>query len=197
MNSQEDENNGCPQSWRELNNIFKQWKPTLEVIGIVLAIIVAVLIYLQYREMQLTRIMDERAWVAISDVKCSQMNTIEEFDLTYKNTGKTPAINTQIQVISTGFLKDIPKKDAMPNPQLSSALVAPDGTGFTDIKQPVLAVEAVGTFYLYGTIWYDDIFGKHHWSQFCFYVRCDTNTIVMGPAAFHFTCDDTENGQNN
>jgi hypothetical protein len=72
--------------------------------------------------------------------------------------------------------------------------LAPDKTQFIDLKLPA-EVAKIGNFYLYGTIWYDDIFSNHHWSQFCYAIHCDstlTNTVVgASPRAVHSSCDET------
>ncbi len=149
----------------------------------------------QLAEMKKARISDERAWVAISDIVVGPIEDgFVKFIANYKNTGKTPAINTQIKIVSHWDIKEIAAKDSPPSPQVSAGLTAPGGTGFSYIKLPVNAFKSAGGFYLYGTVWYDDIFGKQHWSQFCYTVTCSTNfSIEAGPAAIHNSCDDAEN----
>jgi hypothetical protein len=49
--------------------------------------------------------------------------------------------------------------------------------------------------YTYGTVYYSDISGNEHWSQFCF--SFTDNGHSMNPEMFHDSCDDLETGQNN
>lgn len=153
----------------------------------------------QLDEMKQTRTLDERAWVVASDVTMGPPEDgFMKFNVTFKNSGKTPAINTQIKIFSNADIKAITTKDDPQMPQLNMAMVAPNGSNFTFINEPIGAMKAVGAFYLYGTAWYDDIFGKHHWSQFCYVVNCDTNlNIEVRPAGVHNTCDDAATNQTN
>jgi hypothetical protein len=41
--------------------------------------------------------------------------------------------------------------------------------------------------YVFGTMWFDDVFGSHHWTQFCYLVG---NDLKARPSGFHNTCDD-------
>jgi hypothetical protein len=51
------------------------------------------------------------------------------------------------------------------------------------------------TVYAFGTVYYSDIHGVRHWSQFC-YSFADTG-LTMTPANFHNSCDDLEQTQKN
>ena len=54
--------------------------------------------------------------------------------------------------------------------------------GLTDEQRAALGV-------IYGGVKYDDIFGGHHWTQFCF--RMTPDLLLCPPLPFHNATDDT------
>lgn len=151
--------------------------------------------------MEKSQIQDERAWVFQTDViqDISDKNDSAALTVFYKNTGKTPALNVQAEVVWTIDPNKIPEKDAMPSKIVSTGLCAPQESNRIQTLPPipayVMANIASTPIYIYGTIWYDDVFGGHHWSQFCF--RTDRSPINMSVIqlnhpAIHNSCDDAQ-----
>jgi hypothetical protein len=154
----------------------------------------------QRDEMKRTRELDERAWVAASGTVAASIpvNGVARFTVTFRNTGKTPAINFQGKIVVANNTNEITAQDSPSMPEPSLQLLAPNDSVSTFIDKQAVTLNPGRVFYLYGTAWYDDIFGKHHWSQFCFKIRCDNNAIIYClPAAIHHSCDDVETNQTN
>jgi hypothetical protein len=185
-----------------------EFKFFFEICGFGVAVIVAVIFGVQLKIMQrqLTDthdnfIQDERAWMFAYKGECITNATIPEsltFKIYMKNTGKTPAINvrTFIELDATTNIDSIPKKDNPAN-ALQDGTVAPDATIFGSpggSSQGIILHDAFIQYikrgynvYIFGTVWYDDIFGKHHWSQYC--VQVGKNIDVFSPQAIHSGCD--------
>jgi len=158
-------------------------------------------IILTFWEMRETRIYDERAWVSFIQFK----PTVDEsngtsvdwfFTANLKNTGKTPAIRVQAVCKWTQDSNQIKIYDSIPYPPINSGLMAPDtiANSSTD-KIPMSVINAANNsipFYCYGTVWYDDIFGNHHWSQFCQKFYGTPANWSSSVPAFHNSCDDAE-----
>lgn len=159
----------------------------------------------QLDEMQRTRQFDERAWVTAYDFKPNSTYSLDYFVVTYKNTGKTPAINCDFFIQTTMNWKSIPARDVKPYPPKNSKLLAPDGTGVldADFMQWVVSRQDVENglvpIYIYGTIWYDDVFGHHHWSQFNVAVlsRGEERGFEFTSGTNHNSCDDAQTNQTN
>lgn len=159
---------------------------------------------------------DERAWVAVRQaaIRGNIFPNIA-FEIMFKNTGKTPAINLSVFMSQSTSTNSIPKTDkpAYPANVLENSqfpgLLAPDaeqtisvGSLFLGMGTPDEQSISRGTkpYYVYGTIWYDDIFGKHHWSQFCYAIRVTPDADSAAeflPINIHNTCDDAQTNQSN
>jgi hypothetical protein len=155
----------------------------------------------QLNEIKQARMLDERAWISISNMTNGlppETNGTIVMQVTYNNTGKTPAINAECVLAWTTNIKTIPKEDGIPNPRIVSALFQPSGVQFGRTEPiPGSVIQGVkngGPLYVFGTVWYDDIFGKHHWSQFCFLIRPD---LAFISTSFHNSCSDAETNQTN
>jgi hypothetical protein len=114
----------------------------------------------QLSEMQTAREQDERAWIAPYDfAKYGEPEGI--YRVFFKNTGKTPALNVDSDVRSTGVINDVETANWPTNPPGPySGVLAPEIQRHAD-------TERISGVYFYGRIWYDDVFGKHHWTDFC------------------------------
>ena len=178
----------------------------MEVCTFIAVIITTLIIYKQLQEMQKTRTDDERAWVLANGITSNftESNSGVVFYVSYKNTGKTPALRVQ-SVISWAISSDsIPKMDGIPDHPVNSGLCAPDSVGKSQSAPiPIQIMEDIingKSIYVYGTAWYDDIFGHHHWSQFCYEVMrtaYDRNVIQFNTPAFHNSCDDAQETKGN
>jgi hypothetical protein len=143
---------------------------------------------------------DQRAWIAPLAMDSGYHNS-GYFRINYKNTGKTPALNVFGVITNAVSTQTIPRADEMPAIR-ENALLPPEGTQFLEangISPPRIQAMQQGTpIYVYGTIWYDDIFGNHHWTRFGFAV-----TSIDGmPTDLQFTgipgrnsCDDAQTNQ--
>ena len=194
----------------------KPWKDKLELGGFFVAIIVAICVIVQscetikttrstaqqVVEMQKDRNLDERAWVFITGEVHETISNDRNsafFELMYKNSGKTPALNVQDIVSWTEDGAHIANVDDYPSVPNHQGLWGPQAEGriqtatipkqyFTDIANGIPC-------FIYGTIWYDDIFGSHHWSQFCMKVSrspVDANVILYSAFPIHNSCDDAQ-----
>ena len=201
---------------QEKKGFFEKYKHEMEFLGIVGLAFYCIVNWLEwrtfdserlimeneFRESQKNSIESERAWVLVNgqiEVTISEKNDTARIVVTYKNTGKTPAIKVQSVTIWTDDAKTIPTKDGIPSNPACAGLLAPGQTGFSETTPfPIQIVNDIATgktIYVYGTTWYDDIFGGHHWSQFCYRVERDamnSKLIDFRPLTIHNSCDAAE-----
>lgn len=111
----------------------------------------------EQKENRLARELDERAWVTA--YKFEKNNG--EYRVLCRNTGRTPALNVDSDVRSTQVFNDAETATWMENPPGPYAGVLGPNMEWQTHS------EGIKGKYLYGRIWYDDIFGKHHWTDFC------------------------------
>jgi hypothetical protein len=170
------------------------WKEWFEIAGIIAGIAVAVLIYLQYREMtkttrvaigqmnvmqgqldeaKRTRVLDERAWVTLYSLERVEAGTDMYFRVNVKNSGKTPAVGTTIWLGATPDI-NFAKRFNPTNIIEKSIMLSPGDTGTLDTASrpvPIILIPPMQFFkihmYVYGEIKYKDIFGNTHWTRFC------------------------------
>jgi len=186
---------------------LKKWKNTYEFLGILAAITIAAVAVWQMQQtnealaIQRSQIdLDERAWVTVDKVEALPGST-NIFLITIKNTGKTPAINTVLwrSIILTN-------KDAVFTCPLNPTnmppkfiILGPDSTSTGDTSsmpvsnadwRHVYYTNPTDHLYLYGIIKYDDIFGRHHWTRFCFDVVGGLTDFQGTP--FGNSCDDMQ-----
>ena len=183
------------------------WKLLAECIGFAAGLGLLVINGCQLYEVHQTRLTDERAWVLVTgDITQQISDNKDSFVLLaeYKNTGKTPALNVECVISATNDKSGIPKEDPYPSLPEHQGICAPGQVqhiiSATIPSQLMIDVANGRPFYLWGTIWYDDIFGKHHWSQFCFLVKrgqININLLQFNATQFHNSCDDAEANQTN
>jgi len=207
--------------FKKLQIHVREWKETYEFFGFIAGVAVLLVLVGQYGEMvETTKAMkgqsdimrrqleemkhdstlDERAWVVPFEMTAEKSATFTNgfyFKLMFKNTGKTPALNVSESHDFAVGISGVPTND--PPIQTNSMLLAPDGISF--IKSSVIdagTVEAIRNGdlpeFIYGKIVYDDIFGKHHWTQFCWSIESD---LICRPAAIHNSCDDATGANQN
>lgn len=156
----------------------------------------------QIHEMQRERILDQRAWVApfemITESEDSIVTNSTVIFLKFRNTGKTPALNVSEVHHSSMNLNDIPTNKPVIPP--ATFLLAPDGVFWIKTERfPNQLIAAIKNgwaqpMYVYGEITYDDIFGNHHWTEFCWGVESGLN---FRPASVHNSCDGANDDKNN
>lgn len=116
----------------------------------------------------------QRAWVSITEIR----KVDEYYTVSYANYGQSPAVN--VHVFRGDTVQDIAlvpehdrEEDSAPQrgtllPRVPALLeVVPTASDNLKTHQ-----QGVGV-YMFGTIWYDDVFGAHHWSQYCFEIKED------------------------
>jgi hypothetical protein len=194
------------------NKTLKGWKPTLECFGIIFAIAYAFITYCQWRDANRNFRLDERAWVApihacfepaittsLNTDGCGKENSEDtrmQFKVIYKNSGKTFALNSDSSINITTDQNQI----QMPSEGTKfRGLFIQEAIG--SVAYGPITVDEINNFgyravYIYGKIWYDDIFKGRHWTEFCFIHRGPKgNTFVTCPQ--NNTCDDCEQGKSN
>jgi hypothetical protein len=159
----------------------------------------------QLKEMRASQQMDERAWVlATGDMEQSASENRETamFQVIYKNYGKTPAINMETVIRTVRDRHQIPKNDVYPSLPEHQGICPPNEGGKIpagELPMRVMADIADGApVWVFGTIWYDDIFGGHHWSQFCIEAHrnlLNKNLISFRQLQIHNSCDNAETSQ--
>lgn len=138
---------------------------------------------------------DQRAWVMTEPSVTEKNSGGTYFKVPFRNTGHTPALHTHAWINSTGDYSRIPERDPVGNSEnVPNFVVGPNDTGNTSTfdnplsDSDVQKIAAGARLYIYGTIAYDDVFGKSHWTQFCVYPGTDLKGF--GPCAKHNTTDD-------
>jgi len=139
----------------------------------------AVLCFLawQIREMRLQRILDERAWITRTKIELSKPNGEPVVTISLKNTGRTPALNIQTEIGVATSLDAIPKFQNSPKEQERISYMLGPGE---ELPMPGNLKSSVGIeFWFFGVVWYDDIFGQHHWTRAT--LHFDTNMAIGIP----------------
>jgi hypothetical protein len=124
----------------------------------------------QADEMRQNTEVGERAWV-YAELQNDDMvleGTNYVFYVTVKNTGKTAALCTGSCLRAALDVNQIPRFDQEVTG--GEACLAPDETFKLPQTVPSILVSYTGLnpVYLYGTVFYKDIFGNKHWTQFCY-----------------------------
>jgi hypothetical protein len=220
-------NNRChPLLW--FNAHVEKWKPIYEFFGMVGVLLTALLIWRQYGEMvKSTKVsvgqleamkgqldvmqkstevtigqlhemqLDQRAWVFfdISSYNITKESSNYVVHINVKNSGKTPA------TIEGSVLGDAIRIEGVPTSDSPVAgtneIIMPNQSLFEtySINTNILNV---CPFYVFGTVWYRDIFKEEHWAQFCYFIGQGVTNVQ--PMFIHSSCDDlnaesTQNGQ--
>jgi hypothetical protein len=147
-------------------------------------------------EMRETRIEDERAFVfATGAIRQSETVTASTnivtltFSVEIKNSGKTPAFNFRSVIGSNNQTNDIPQIDTYDTNDFM--VLAPGAPADAILKVNVKVGEPL---WIYGINRYDDIFGNHHWSTYCWQVGEDFRTFYGTP--YHNSSDDVKTNPN-
>ncbi|MGO9338852.1 MAG: hypothetical protein ACLPY1_15245 [Terracidiphilus sp.] len=113
----------------------------------------------------------------------------------FKNFGKTPAMKLHVWIDWREKEDEIPEFDSDPTPdnQLPRFNLGPNVFSNTGTHLPQNIVDNIngdisGEF-VYGTIWYNDVFHRHHWTQFCFEI--EPHFGAFGGCKSHTETDDT------
>ena len=142
----------------------------------------------------------QRARVAVDGIPHQIISEDKEsitFQISYKNTGRTPAIKVACASGAALLPSRVPQLENAPNRPVNAGTLAPNGTGV--VRSPIISAETMKAvndgvpLYLYGTIWYNDVFGKSHWSQFCWKIerlKDNHNLISFSVWTNHNSSDD-------
>lgn len=138
--------------------------------------------------------LDQRAWLGAGDAK---FTFVEEkpFQVTVylKDIGKTPAVDARSEFDLTVLPKDhalqmsdldyryTHRKLIMSGTVFPTATMPLNRTGADNLPKGGLGPLKDGTqiFYAYGTILYNDVFGREHWTHFCYAMHKDLITAEM------------------
>ena len=138
--------------------------------------------------------LDQRAWVGI-DKPRGTLRLAKPFVVTIvlRNTGKTPARNLAIVETSRSVKKE--DKISFAHPTISTeptaALLMPGG--LQRIRKSIVEGSEVTAdvitsitkeeyrYVFYGTLTYQDVFGKDHWLRYYFWLSPDGQGYIIGP----------------
>jgi hypothetical protein len=151
---------------------------------------------------------DERAWVAplqacieapqarvlLSGEGCAAYTGKGPaiFRVLYKNYGKTFAANVSTWIATSSILSEMqtPKEDSRTRGQLAPGEILGAATT-PPIQSSALIELSPYPIYVYGELWYDDVFGYSHWTQFC-YTHYSNEGNAFGPCPLGNTRDGDE-----
>jgi hypothetical protein len=121
---------------------------------------------------------EQRAWVGINAIRIRTEFRPEEpirFEVRSENTGRTPALNVVIKKIVSS---DPPNQETIDIPidelEPTKIVISP-GNKFSGLTKPVrlteTEIEAIkenrARIYIFGTIYYEDIFDRGHKTTYC------------------------------
>jgi len=138
---------------------------------------------------------NQRAWVCEVGENATPSGDDVVLTISFKNTGKTPALHCNIDMFCSASIASIPRMDTPQNPSLFSKTIAPDQeVQSVRMNVPIKTIKRSdqenSRFYFWGTAFYDDIFGKHHWTQFCYSADTkDFSIVEFRATANHNDCD--------
>jgi hypothetical protein len=177
---------------------LRQAKALNWITAIGVGVAVFALCGLIYNVRQSRRAMEinERAWVVPTKATTEQNDKGDfSFKIPFTNTGRSPALLTHAWIGTTPNLSTIAKSDPIAaGDGHDSYVLAPDGVGNTSTAtftaESLEPIRHGAHLYIYGTIVYQDVFGKSHWTQFCFYPGEDLKGF--GPCPKHNTTHDEQ-----
>jgi hypothetical protein len=104
----------------------------------------------------------------------------QNFDIrvTVRNTGRTPALNVRTVTAKQGIEKNNgtfmrPNVNYLNGSFVTAGNITPDGETFSDFVAPFTAEDLDRIMsdkvriFVHGRVEYDDVFGIHHWTDFC------------------------------
>lgn len=119
--------------------------------------------------MQRTKRLDEIAWVAGKTPTFFPLTiNLWKISIPIENYGKTPAIHCQVFDAWKINPNEIPTNDFPTLPKPFDFMILPNGYNILKTNVDTGPIRTNDCFYLYGTVWYCDVFGSNHWSQFCY-----------------------------
>lgn len=199
----------CCKKYKRIKEEIKYW---FELGGILAGLAVLYILVRQYQEMvkttnvaigqlgvmqgQLSEMqIDERAWVFI-DIQNNSLSpdgTNFLLTATAKNAGKTVGLVTGTFEKIAIKTNDIPPQD----PEITGLkIMLPPDKPITlpySVNQLLITGSKYFPVYVFGTIFYEDISGKKHWTQFCYSIT--EGGFKVTAMSIHSSCDDLEKQQ--
>lgn len=145
-------------------------------------------------------LINERAWVVAAKTEFSQLEIGKPVTILSdsRNTGHTPAINAVISAHCDQWHKGepTPPLEQLTRENVAETTVRPDG-GMIAFCNPFLITQTVldqlhsGQFFVraHGNVWYDDVFGHHHWMTYCSEYDYEMDAFVSCEAGQHIDSD--------
>ncbi len=150
----------------------------------------------QLDEMKRTRISDERAWITANAIGMEVNGTNVSFKVSFKNTGKTPAMNATIWIAGSPNIHIITDFNP-PSQSETYGILTPDSSvEFSTMPISINSFRSPNNgshWYVGGIVRYKDIFNFAHWTRFC----SETTDYgkSFGGTPYGNSCDDVETNQ--
>lgn len=156
---------------------------------------------------------EQRAWVGIGGITAHpesfHVGDHAFVNISFKNTGKTPAKNILITVVKDPVPRGIPPRFSYEGEKVARyGLLPPNGDNFASLSiansistkeaRPLTAqvldtLVSGGTIvYIHGQLSYQDIFNRDHWTTFCYFLLNPQDVVTFGACPEH---NDTGDGE--
>jgi hypothetical protein len=133
--------------------------------------------------MQINQRLDQRAGIGQTSIEpFKETKDRIHFEIVYKNTGKTPALEVTSIASVVEDPNDISINNPIENPE--KFVIAPGGEGRATTREYGGIAKAVlsgKSKYVIGTIYYRDIFNVWHTTKFCFKINSNATFTPRGP----------------
>jgi len=154
----------------------------------------------QLTEMRTESLIQDRPWLAIYHVSVATNfannppGTVLIPEV--RNVGRTPALNVVMSFTLTHKIELVTKSDYYDTNDIQIFnFFGPDDTKYFDIGEIDTidnSTNHVLPFYIFGTIWYDDVFGGKHWTRWGYEVTQGPTNLVFSDFTGRNTCDEAE-----
>ena len=134
--------------------------------------------------------LDQRAWIGTEGYSAViNAGVPANVTIAFRNTGKTPALQFRSSVNTSPEPKGLyPDFNRLAEPK-SKGVLPPNGVNTVSVSPTKGAKLAQSEYekvrsgelvvFIYGTAWYEDIFGQPHWIHFCSYVGRDGTSVQI------------------
>jgi hypothetical protein len=171
---------------------FHGWRSLFECVAIPFAIGYAVVTYFQWRDLRTNFVIDQRAWLGVTEAIAGPIRETMRFSPILVNCGKTVALD----VVHRGGWKPFPKsvvpdieEEISKNPDFVDGVMFPSGkrelsnalpNSLTKEDADKLA-EGSLVLYVFADVRYRDIFGNKRGTRFCLMLDPEPNKFVPCP----------------
>lgn len=171
----------------------------LTLLAVVFAFVSAIGLIVSISRTRSQARIDQRAWVAPTDEKFLKTSAGDPYvAVNFMNTGKTFALKSSAWIDHKFSLKEIPDFDDQTK-TTNSGTYAPNGSGSISFAEHPMNAQIIpliqngSVLYVYGTIWYEDVFSaEQHWTQFCYALGKDLVTFAPCEGGKHTKTDDKQ-----